>query len=422
MKNNLLDNCYDFSSLDWRMLEKIRGRNRSPAIVVGLARFAYFFFKSLKITMTHGWWRVMQSSRGRVIFMIGTKNNESSLLPVANRLKMSSYNVIGYHTYRGKCSRLPDIFFYIIGICLIHRFVFTYIFQANSYQRWAMRVRFDQYIVGCGGEIFWWIYLKLCEPSALVVSNDHNVWTRTAIKAAKKVGVPTVFVPHAPTGNCPPPLIFDYAFFDGPAQSSMYKISTNTVILNVGAVRYESLIARNVGGGKEYSGIVIAFNKMDSIGFIERVMKKISSAGFGSVYVRPHPGDLTRFKQIEKLCFQYGLAYSNPSINFVDEVYLAKYVFAGVSGVHTDALMCGMTPLSTREWYSEDYYGYEKDGLIGLFDNLDMVTFAACESIEIDGARLRDLNSHLSAPEKVPSRVVAEFINELLLLRGHADA
>lgn len=391
---------FDLSSLTWKQLEKT-SKNKWPAAVEGFLRLAYFMLGSLR-------YRSFPDIKCDVLFVVGSENNKKSVMPVI--AGQDRWCVLGYNSAMPKDAHIPEMYFYLNSVIRIYRLLLAISFCKEPYIRWAMKKRFDRYLLSFGSVGVWKKILEFSECKTLVLSNDHIVWTRTARVAAAELGIRTVFLPHAPTGDSPPPFEFDVGCMDGVEQLRRYRPwnKLNPLMVLTGAVRYEALAKNEVPEGE---GFLFCFNTMDSLEFIEQSLEDVRNAvPEAYIGVRPHPADLRRLESIRQICVRLEITFFDPSTNLLANLEGVRWVFAGVSGVHVDALMANRQPATLGAWYSSDYYGLREAGLLRVIDSWkSLPDIAALRSDEFR-AKVINLNWNFNDRSLSPAKAVAELI------------
>ncbi len=399
-----IDLNYDMASTEWRQVEKI-SRSKLPPFLEGVFRFIWKLIFSIR----H---RHYPSVKSDIVFLVGSNNNIKSINPVFERLKKA--RLIGYNGQVSAETHIPEFFFYCRSILAIPKFILSYLSCDNAYIKWTMKKRPDRYLLAFVAISIWEKILKKLECRILVLTNDHVVWARAAMYAAHNLGIKTVFVPHAPTGNGPPELQFDYAFLDGESQFKQYSKRglSRTVAILSGAVRYEKFVKLSLTKGE---GLLVCYNTIDDFDFITSSLSKIVKfKGGREVWVRPHPADRRRFESIRSACQDFGVNFVDPSTPIERDFDDVGYVIAGLSGVHVDGLMAGKMAVTVRGWYSEDYYDLIKLGLLKVLDEWSAIEDMSRDVNSDAELELRNLNWNVADTGFVPSCAVAQFL-ELLL-------
>lgn len=409
MFSDILDINFDLSSIKWRQLERT-SRLNIPSLIEGVLRLFYFGGRSL--TKFNPFWGATD-----VIFLVGTQNNLNAITPVLKKLDLNA-KVLSYHDFEKQDGVVPEFYFYIMGLLTSYKYLFSYFYEANRYQKWVMRKRFDRYIFSCSSVFIWKRLLKLNKTKLVVISNDHSAWTRSAIKAAKELNIATAFIPHAPTGNDPAPLDYSVAFLDGVIQEMQYDNKGTNVVLS-GAIRYEEMVYKTRNKDRDRgNGILVCFNKLDSIQFISKILSSVKENLNCKVVVRPHPADKLRFDKIKEICTLEKCMYSDPFDSFYTSAIGTNTILAGVSGAHLDGLMMGMIPVTLEGWYEGDYYRLKERKLL-----VEVKTVENLSTLDVDinhiTSKLYEYNIHCSNPKKLPSEIVRESL--FLMLKSNKN-
>ncbi|SNB54889.1 hypothetical protein SAMN04487880_0600 [Marinobacter sp. es.042] len=393
---------YDLASTKWRQLEKT-SKSKLPSALEGILRLFAKLIGSFK-------YRQYPAIKSDVVFVVGSRNNFKALDPV--RRSLGSASVIGYNGNTSLDEHIPELWFYLSSLIHLPKFLLAYLACDDRYVRWTMRCRIDRYLLAFSSVRIWTGILKRSSCKVLVISNDHVVWSRSAIYAAKDLGIKTVFIPHAPTGEHPPDLIFDFALFDGVHQYQKYRYDpqSSTRCAVIGAIRYERFVSVSDQVG---NGVLVCFNSIDSEKFVHRIISELAKLSPDRpIFIRPHPADLRRHQMMESLAGQFGLHYCRPESDIIDQLRKVKVVFAGLSGVHVDGIMAGRKAVTLEEWYEGDYYGLKRAGLLSVVGSIsdltEMLAEGTPESASVEA--LAALNWHKSGRSPLPSYSAARLI------------
>lgn len=413
MKIDIVDLNYDICSkewMKWRRIEKLNSKFKYPAFIEGLFRTFLFTFLSLR--------RINFFVRKKsVIFLVATHNQHNTLSKVADKTDQSI--LLGMHNFKSESldGYIPSILFYFAGWIFFPYSIYQLLRLKDKYQRVALIGKLERVLVSGASVFVWKILFWLWAPKIIVISNDHNHWTRSAVRAAKEINLKTAYIPHSYTSSSFPELECSYSFLDSDVQRNLYKktgINENSKIHVVGAVRYENKIRKIES--RELNGILICFNILDSSEFIDSILKDsvIKTDKKYSIFVKPHPGDRERFIFIENLCQKYGLNYFSPSDDISDLSSQVQVLLGGITGAHIDAIMYGMHPLSFPHWYEEDYYGLIDEGAVQLVNGFSNIEKNYIESSHKVQAIRHRFNQHLLKNELLPSQLIANKLNTLL--------
>ena len=171
-----------------------------------------FFYKLLKSTKTLGRTAALARSMppGAVLAFVTTSNQWDAIRPVTDRLDEAV--VVGAVYVEGDAPYpLGSAFLYALPFFPI---VFFHYLKAKGYKRLSHRAAFHEYWAAYGHYVVAVRLLRRLAPSAVLVANDHVMWTRTLVQAAREQGIPTCYLQHASVTENFPPLSFDYAFLD----------------------------------------------------------------------------------------------------------------------------------------------------------------------------------------------------------------
>ncbi|WP_251360144.1 hypothetical protein [Kangiella sp. TOML190] len=398
---NNIELNYDIMSCEWRQLEKTSQLSNFPlSLIKGFLRLLWFILKSILS------FRISFFKKGRVELLVGTPNNYQAAFVLDK--KGLNTRVVGFHNYTGRTTdtNVPSILFYIVGLFLFHRVIVSY-YSANGYQRKCILNRLDQFVASSGAIFVWKNLFKLTSPKFVFTFNDHNFWMRSAVAACNELGIPSGYVPHAPVGKGFPPLSTTYSFLDGEMQARLYEVESSEIIYS-GALRYEEIVLQNKE--RRSKSLYICFNMLDSKKLILEVLDDVKSGFTGGVYIKAHPRDKDRFNFFKNACDEYGFTFLDASFPLYKLLDKGGYVLAGVSGVHIDALMCGLVPVTLKQWYKGDYYCLiENNSLLVLSDISDL---AAREQNFVKGlqASANLFNQHLDNIQRKPSDVILSIV------------
>ena len=86
----------------------------------------------------------------------------------------------------------------------------------------------------------------------IFLTSDHSALQRPIAFAARFMGVPTAFIPHAGVTKGLPPLCFNFAFLDGLHAARQYARygASNTTVLLAGTPRLDAVMQRRRAEGR----------------------------------------------------------------------------------------------------------------------------------------------------------------------------
>jgi len=234
--------------------------------------------------------------------------------------------------------------------------------------------------------------LASTQPRYVVVSNDHNVDTRSLRISAQILDIKTVYLQHASVSRLFPPLDFDIAFLDGEKSLEIYKeCNKNTdyhsnKAINVflsGQKKFLTPVQANSG---HITRIGLATNLLDPLTPIIELARKLTKIGL-RVVIRHHPSQSPVFTEGLKAlqASTENIRISDPEISDINDFFQGVDVLiAGDSSIHLEAALAGLTTYyyhfsKNPEGY--DYYGFLNEGICSLLpDDLTNFTQAVIHS------------------------------------------
>tara|TARA_Y100000780_G_scaffold232562_1_gene266321 strand:+ start:28981 stop:30138 length:1158 start_codon:yes stop_codon:yes gene_type:complete len=375
-----------------------------PIFLEGIVRLCYFsLFSFFKINLL--------IPRNKHLFLVGTRNQNVALSLVVNKvdhsLKVSFHNFKETGVYR-----LPEFIFYILGWVTLP-FSMLQLHEVEARQRVPLIRRLERLAVSGCAIYVWKILLRIWKPLSVTVSNDHNIWTRSVLLACREIGIKTCYIPHGITNLKFPPLEADYSFLDSEIQKKNYRNNCSKVMV-VGSVRFEDKIAAfSLDDFSVKNGLAICFNDHDSTEFMFDMIRKALDLKKWTIYVKMHPSDRYRFSEVENFCLENNAVFIDPACPVYNYRDRLKILLAGISGVHVDALMAGVTPCTLKSWYHEDYYQLIEDDLLFVFESLEEINSLSDEEIAQIMQSREKLNEHLKEINTLPSDKLASFYKKL---------
>jgi len=229
--------------------------------------------------------------------------------------------------------------------------------------------------------------LKDVKPSYVVVSNDHNVPTRSLIAVANYLGVKTVYMQHASVSNIFPALRFTYAFLDGVKSLCIYmRCERNSpgdiesYPMPVVFLSGQKKILDENHKKKSSKCVGVAVNTLDPLDKVFLLIEYLISANV-QLILRWHPRQ--SINDIEKIKYKYG-RNSKVELSDFEEQHVAEFLenchtlIAGNSSIHLEASLKGIKTIYYEMIYSSihDYYGYVKEGLSVHAKSYDDILYA----------------------------------------------
>ncbi len=205
------------------------------------------------------------------------------------------------------------------------------------------------------------------------VSNDHNFYVTSFIKALQLNEIPVAYTQHAQIGDCFPKLQFDYSFLSGNAAFEMYtqQQTTEGAIFFTGAVLFDHL---NYQPTTTLKTIGMGIGATDKRPLVEDCILKLKAEGY-RVILRPHPAiDVNLWEGWAK---EQGVIFSaarkQPLMEFLAET---DAVFTSESTLILEVFASGkIGGIVDFDWgYQRDYYGFEASGIVNhYFSNAEEV-------------------------------------------------
>ncbi|WP_421808356.1 hypothetical protein [Flagellimonas sp.] len=332
------------------------------------------FNKKAKLILKHvtadllRFFKKEQIPKNKIWFLVLTKNNYDSLKDV--QLLTDHSIMISFFRFRStinKSTHYYNLRFRILWD-LIYPIAWLSYFVKNPKK--AMKY-YDLLLTVNGSYEESKRLIKKSTPKGIVFTNDHLVESRSMLLAAKKLGVPTYYIPHASISSFFPPLQFDYALLDGQDTLDKYRSCgvVDSKVELLGMPKFDKYV-NNENTNDTVGSIGIAYNMIDEIDDVVALTKKIAeSFPEISITLRPHPGDSRKLDAVPKNV-KVSDSKKEVAFSFLNKIDL---LIAGESSIHLEAVLYNVYPLyfcfTAHNRY--DYYGYIKNGLV---ENLDSQT------------------------------------------------
>lgn len=287
-----------------------------------------------------------------------TNNNSRSLSPLLEHLPSS-------HLFTEKEIRFKKVWFYamLYSPVVLYR-CFTY----KGYEQETYIYNFKGFCKSYGMFKEAIKILKLTSPKFVIVSNNQSYTSRGFYKAAKKLGITTVFLQHATAVEQDPALDFDYAFLDGLEafeKLTARNVCSSTVFLS-GNPRFDFIPKTQSKYSDKNVSMGVAINLLDNEEYIKNFILdcKLRLPDL-TIVLRPHP--TTNIDYWQEKSIDWGCEFSNAKIeNPFDFIERCMFFIAGDSSFHLDVAIS-----DKRSFYynftsdmSFDLYSYIKNQLI----------------------------------------------------------
>ncbi|MBK8905699.1 MAG: hypothetical protein IPM53_31240 [Anaerolineaceae bacterium] len=308
--------------------------------------------------------------KGEKLFFAVHRNEHSALQPILESFQNSK--LLGVYEVGEK---FPLFWAYIYALSFFPLVIFRY-FQETPEMRETYRYVLDDYWLAYGYYIYARQLLANKQPSVLVMANDHLMWTRALLQAARNEKVPTIYVQHASVTTNFPPLAFDYALLDGMEAAEKYAIcgASSTRVYLVGIPKFD-----------KYQKFINSFDKVNRVGvcvnplntpedlssLAEVLKQRVSEL---QIVLRPHPAD-TRLASWIAFAQGHGWQFSDgrtkTAVEFLSNV---DAIIAGESNILLEAALMNVVPLY-YDFFGQnmDWYGFQKNGLVTCYYEPDDV-------------------------------------------------
>lgn len=204
------------------------------------------------------------------------------------------------------------------------------------------------------------------QAQTLVVSNDHSALPYHSIQAARHLGIPSLYLQHAPVGPYMPPLAVDVACLDGWRSFEIYARTARTQAC---AHRPVVVLTGKQETPKPSTGdrVGVAVNTIDTPDGVARFLDGAIEPAH-RVLLRTHPRMAGKALDVWRTAIErHGWEWSNP-LSETPEAFLHNVhtLYAGVSGIFLEAALAGV---ANKQWTEadgtpKDYYGFQAGGIV----------------------------------------------------------
>ena len=302
-----------------------------------------------------------------LLFFATSRNQQNSLQTIFEESSQARF--LGLKGFG--VERLPLFTAYTLSSFFLPIVLFQY-WRASGDTKKSYRYFFDLYWLSYGYYITArWFFHKM-EPSGLVMANDHIMWTRTLLLAARREAIPSMYIQHASVTERFPPLSFDYAFLEGIDATEKYasKGNSHTQVYLVGMASFDKHYGM-INQSDHVSALGICTNLFETFNLVEELAIQFKeSIPTLKCILRPHPAD-SRKSDWLTMAKQFGWEYSNSEeeniFGFLNRV---DAILAGDSNVHLEAALLNVYPVyfdfSKKKM---DWYGFHRNGLVVYCDD-----------------------------------------------------
>ncbi len=302
----------------------------------------------------------------KVVVLSLTENQKKTTDPICRHLDAEQVSVISDNINEYVSRECVNIYsaLYIIN------FAMTYLFSAKK-QKKIIRQNVKEFYNTIGTIRVAEFLLRQNYVKLLVVANDHSMFYRAFIIAAKKYGIDTMYLQHASVTYRFPPLQFSYAFLDGEDALQKYRSAGNIEgdVYLCGSPRFDIL--------KKYrsrvEGVIlgVTINLFDNESKIRDMLLFLKERGYTNIIVRPHPRKNIDFDWYLNRKFCISNSKSELSFEFLSKISL---LISGESGIHLDSALVGVKSIcyNFSDYKDiEDWYSYHKNGLYPMVNDFE---------------------------------------------------
>jgi hypothetical protein len=369
VRNDPFDLCFEQSS------EMLGKRVGDAALRLGPRQIAGRLLNVFRLALQalHARGAVEQPLRGKILVLGTSANQFHSVEPVIECL--GAVAILGDAAFRQRMRHLAALYTLPFLPLMVLRCL-----NATAYQRSTLPASFADYWMSYG------LFLAACRmlraaPRLVLATSDHAAMQRTITFAARFMGIPTAFLPHAGVTKGLPPLSFDAAFLDGLYAARRYADCgrSKTAIFLAGVPRLDAVMQRPRRGRRRL-GLCPGLCD-DAALVIELVSRAVEALPAAAVTVRPHPREPAKERYIEMaraLGCIYSDAQQEPAGTFLQTVDI---VVCGDSNLIIEAKVAGrwVVIFAPPQARIIDQYGYIEDGLPHVIcrDAADLLDFLA---------------------------------------------
>ncbi|MCZ4407288.1 hypothetical protein O3Q51_00600 [Cryomorphaceae bacterium 1068] len=192
---------------------------------------------------------------------------------------------------------------------------------------------------------------------AYIASNDHSGLSQVGFVAARRAGIPTIYIQHASVSENFPPLSADIAFLDGEDAKEKYLAAgaTKTKIHLVGSLKYDPYLKRReIDETKELVGVCIGmvYHEVDENFKLCEALEKAGTP----FCLRFHP---LMDEAVQKSFTDRGWEISDKEEKAPDFILRCGSIVSGDSNILLEAIILKRQPIYfASTGVSIDYYGF----------------------------------------------------------------
>jgi hypothetical protein len=358
MKIDVFDMNYLFLPQNLPLMESLQAGLPRKGMGTRLAAFCARLVRALLQTRL----RRGEISKGKIWFFAVSGNQERALRLVQEQIAGSIFCGINGHGDQ----QLPLLGAYLWSLPFFPLVIWHYL-KADQAQQAAFPYVADMIWFAYGYTLYCRRLLRRGRPIAVVMANDHLVWTRALLHAAKAEGVRTVYLQHASVTEIFPPLAFDVALLEGEDAAETYRLRgpSTTQIHLVGIPRLDPHTA-DVNQRDNVAVVGVCVGARDRVEQFNRLAYGLSAALPGlSFILRPHPTD-PRLHAWEEAAARLQWGFSRGAVEDAFQ-YLKRVdlIIAGESNILLEAALLNVYPVYF-DFSGEhlDWYRFHQHGLV----------------------------------------------------------
>lgn len=330
---------------------------RRPGISIRIGSFFVQLIKSVREPLL-----LSTLTSKTFLFFCHTKNQERALQPLVANLPDS--NFVGMYGFGQQ--QLPVFWAYVISIPFLPLVVGKLV-RAKRLTQKAYLYVFDDYWLTYGSYILMRSILRINQPTMVIVANDHSLWARTFVKAAKDEDIPTTYIQHASVTERFPALNFEYALLEGQDAAEKYakRGSSTTKVFLIGIPRLDKYY-HAINNSPSIQKVGVCVGLKTTLSQLIPLSEELNSIfPLLQFTLRPHPGDL-RYADWKNLAARYRWKYSDATVEASGEFLShVDFVISEDSNVLLEAVLMNIEAVCYDfSGENTDWYGFRKNKLV----------------------------------------------------------
>jgi len=295
------------------------------------------------------------------VFSFNTNNQREALLPLYESLGDQTELISENGDFTNEL--LPDVYLKSEYLKYSSKML-GWFYSFKGRDRKVFRSRYYNFYRRLGQYNYYLEAFKRSKGSvkAYVASNDHSGLSQVGFVAARKAGIPTIYLQHASVNENFPPLLADIAFLDGEDAKEKYLAAgkTKTEIHLVGSLKYDPYLKRReIDEAKELVGVCIGmvYHDIDENFKLCEALEKAETP----FCLRFHP---LMDEAVQKRFTDRGWEISDKEEKAPDFILRCGSIVSGDSNILLEAIILKRQPIYFASMgTSVDYYGFVKEGI-----------------------------------------------------------